>query len=139
MTLRDQQLMDGSEPMQTVLEGLIKSLNIFEYDADEDFSPDGYKTLYKGKPFFLNFSLTFLTFPLGFITKLTTSGMEAVIGSLFCFITDGSERAHNRSHRGGKMKFKSMFDVWLLSSKKERLEAIQSDYKLQYFGDSQVI
>jgi hypothetical protein len=65
--------------------------------------------------------------------------MEAVIGSLFCFILDGSERVHSRSHRGGKMRFKSMFDVWLLSSKKERLEAIQSDYKLHYFGESQVI
>jgi hypothetical protein len=49
ITMRDQQLTDGLEPMQTVLEGIIMSFNLFDYDADEDFSPDGYKTLYKRK------------------------------------------------------------------------------------------
>ena len=115
------------------------SFNIFEYDADEDFSPDGYKTLYKRKLTWHDWPII-LNFPLGFITKLTTSGMEAIVGSLFGFILEGSlaERGPSRSSRGGKMRFKSLFDVWLLSSKKERLESLQSDYKLQYFGESQV-
>ena len=82
---------------------------------------------------------SFLTFPLGFLTKLTTSGMEAIVGSLFVFILDGVEGVANRSSRGGKSRFQSLFDVWLLSSKKERLDSIQSEYKLQYFGEYQVM
>ena len=48
-TLREQELTDGAIPVQIVLEGILKSFGIFEYDADEDFGPDGYKTVYKRK------------------------------------------------------------------------------------------
>ena len=59
--------------------------------------------------------------------------------SLFCFMFDGLEREVPVALPKLTMKVTSHFNVWLLCSKKERLESVQSDYKFEYFGESQVI
>ena len=74
---------------------------------------------------------------LGFITEHTTSGMEALVGAMLCMLFE--ENAMNRSSSAGKTKFKVVFDLWLMSTKKERLDTVQSDFNLNYFGESQVI